>query len=461
MNLSTFFEHWSIAENPFRGEEARHDAIFARMGGEEPDAAGTHSDFEKVLGDLSRPSAAIVFGEKGAGKTAMRLQLASRVARHNETHPSGRVFLIPYDDLNAPLDHFVRVTGSRRGEGGNPFASMRLVDHIDGILSVGVGRVVNAMLAGAQDPPPAKLAPGRDDPDPLRTARRLPAAVRRDILILQAIYDTNDPSGARTARLARALRLPPGGSGPLTVIGLWLGWIPAASLFVWVSFFSGLSGFLGTLGQLGSGVLLARPARLGRTAARVGGAARQGAAARPARARAPRGASGQGAQDGPASGARAARVARVPPQQPDRTGRTSRDRFGRAALRDARASPPRDRRLRVRRGDGRDRPGRRADARAGRDGPHACDRVAHAQQQVPPARGGRGQDAPAYRAAPRAVQRIERVLPGGAPGQAEPHRASDLVGAGLCSTTCARRACVCACARARNRSRSRISSTRA
>jgi len=256
MNLSTFFEHWSIAENPFRGEEARHDAIFARMGGEEPDAAGTHSDFEKVLGDLSRPSAAIVFGEKGAGKTAMRLQLASRVARHNETHPSGRVFLIPYDDLNAPLDHFVRVTGSRRGEGGNPFASMRLVDHIDGILSVGVGRVVNAMLAGAQDPPPAKLAPGRDDPDPLRTARRLPAAVRRDILILQAIYDTNDPSGARTARLARALRLPPGGSGPLTVIGLWLGWIPAASLFVWVSSFSGLSGFLGTLGQLGSGVLL-------------------------------------------------------------------------------------------------------------------------------------------------------------------------------------------------------------
>jgi hypothetical protein len=32
MNLSQFFEHWSIVENPFRDEEARHDAIFARMG---------------------------------------------------------------------------------------------------------------------------------------------------------------------------------------------------------------------------------------------------------------------------------------------------------------------------------------------------------------------------------------------------------------------------------------------
>ena len=32
MNLSQFFEHWAIVENPFRGEEARTDAIFARMG---------------------------------------------------------------------------------------------------------------------------------------------------------------------------------------------------------------------------------------------------------------------------------------------------------------------------------------------------------------------------------------------------------------------------------------------
>jgi len=254
MNLSTFFEHWSIRENPFRGEEARHDAIFARLGGDTPDAAGTHSDFEKVYGDPSRPSSAIVFGEKGSGKTAMRLQLASRVARYNDTHPGERVFLIPYDDLNAYLDHFAR--GAHAPDGSNPFASMRLVDHMDAILSVGVGRVINALLPGHEDPPPAKLDAGEGENDPLKTARKLPAMLRRDLLILQALYDTGDPSGARTARLARALRLPSGGHGPLTVIGLWLGWVPAVALFVWVYFFSGITGVLMTLGQLGAGVLL-------------------------------------------------------------------------------------------------------------------------------------------------------------------------------------------------------------
>ena len=91
MNLSQFFEHWQIIENPFRGEEARHDTVFGRMalaarspetsgmnsesakvgprvidsGLRVPDSApaptapsstAAHSDFDKILGDLSRPS---------------------------------------------------------------------------------------------------------------------------------------------------------------------------------------------------------------------------------------------------------------------------------------------------------------------------------------------------------------------------------------------------------------------
>ena len=31
MNLSRLFEHWKITENPFRGEEARHDEVFSRL----------------------------------------------------------------------------------------------------------------------------------------------------------------------------------------------------------------------------------------------------------------------------------------------------------------------------------------------------------------------------------------------------------------------------------------------
>ena len=252
MNLAEYFGHWSIASNPFLAEEARHDAIFARMG--VSGALGTHSDFEKVYGDPTRPSAAIVFGEKGSGKTAMRLQIAERIARHNETHASERVFMIPYDDLNAFLDHYARSRGTAGTD--KPFDAMRLVDHMDAILCVGTGRVVNALLPGPHEPPPAKLVVGDEAPDPLRAAKKLPAMVRRDLLILQALYDTNDPTGARTARLARALRIPSGGRGAWTTIGLWLGWVPAAALFVWVTIVAGLAGLASTLGQLGAGLLL-------------------------------------------------------------------------------------------------------------------------------------------------------------------------------------------------------------
>ena len=81
MNLAQFLEHWAIIENPFRGEEARTDAIFARMGiagRTTPDEGGPgrvrlvrpstpsiHSEFDKILGELDRPSTSIVFGEKG------------------------------------------------------------------------------------------------------------------------------------------------------------------------------------------------------------------------------------------------------------------------------------------------------------------------------------------------------------------------------------------------------------
>ena len=108
MNLSHFFEHWQISENPFRGEEARHDAVFAKVGiaqeGRGPSA--THSDFEKILGDPARPSTSIVFGEKGSGKTAIRLQLSDHFRAHNREHPNRRVMVIAYDDLNGQLDWF-------------------------------------------------------------------------------------------------------------------------------------------------------------------------------------------------------------------------------------------------------------------------------------------------------------------------------------------------------------------
>lgn len=275
MNLSQFFEHWAIVENPFRGEEARTDTIFARMGiaggggaaggggtmgGEDsspgrvrlvrPATPATHAEFEKILGEPDRPSTSIVFGEKGSGKTAIRLQIADRIARHNEDNPERRVLLIPYDDLNTHLDHYARVTGADKKK-DDPFGGMRLVDHLDAIVSIGTGRIVNAMLTGSDRPPPAMIE------DAGRRARKLPLSVRRELLLLQALYDTGDTTGARTAALKRILRL--SGTGPKALIatGVWVGWVPAVALFVWGQFFSGLGEATRTGLLIGAGVLLA------------------------------------------------------------------------------------------------------------------------------------------------------------------------------------------------------------
>ena len=56
MNLQHFFDHWSIRENPFRGEEARQDAVFQKLGEEAGEGrlqTAAHSDFEKILGQLA------------------------------------------------------------------------------------------------------------------------------------------------------------------------------------------------------------------------------------------------------------------------------------------------------------------------------------------------------------------------------------------------------------------------
>ena len=113
MNLASYLAHWKLTENPFRAEEARHDPVFTRLG----TGPNVHPDFEKILGDLSRPGSSIVFGEKGSGKTAIRLQLEQRVAAHNLATESRRVFLLAYDDLNPVIDRVCTAVGVLPSDG--------------------------------------------------------------------------------------------------------------------------------------------------------------------------------------------------------------------------------------------------------------------------------------------------------------------------------------------------------
>lgn len=220
MNTSMFFEHWRIAENPFRGEEARSDAVFARLAGAAsqpagPGAQSVHSDFEKIVGELGRPSSSIVFGEKGSGKTAIRMQLADRIARHNQQSPSQRVFLVPYDDLNGTLDRLHTRSSSK--DSLKTLQGMRLVDHIDAILASAVTRITDRLTG---------LGPSRADADLVKAFRRQPKLLRAEMLLLQAVYDLSDLSAERTARLTKLTRTLPHREVLVWAFAVALGWLP-------------------------------------------------------------------------------------------------------------------------------------------------------------------------------------------------------------------------------------------
>jgi len=207
LTLTDLLNHWSLAENPFRGEEARADDVFARMsgGGAAGDADGLatgvhHSDFEKILGDPLRPGPAVVFGEKGSGKTAIRLQLVRRIDEHNTKHPGARILVVIYDDLNGVLGRLHDRIGAKSAK--DSLQKIRLVDHIDAILSLAVPRLVDSVL---------QEGPARNAIDlganPLRTIRGIDRAQRESVLLLQALYDRPDIAPLRTARLRSKLRL--------------------------------------------------------------------------------------------------------------------------------------------------------------------------------------------------------------------------------------------------------------
>ncbi len=242
MIVAQFLEHWSITENPFRGEEARADSVFERMasggtgappgvegaGAEGAIALVAHSDFEKVAGDPAHPSTAIIFGEKGSGKTAMRFQIERRLAAYNAGHAAERALLIAYDDLNPTLDRFhARFAGSGRGAPKTPdeiVGRFRQVDHLDAILLLVVPRLVDALLGR-----PAGSAielPG----DARRIVRRLDPRLRRDALLLQAIYDRPDGAPERTRQLARRLRARGRRTSPGWLALAWLGWLLPAGV---------------------------------------------------------------------------------------------------------------------------------------------------------------------------------------------------------------------------------------
>ena len=237
MKAEQFLKHHGLADDPFAQEDAGSDRVFLAR-----PAATKHPAWSKILGDPAAPGTAVVFGEKGSGKTALRHQIAAALHDHNldaagAGDGSRRVFVVHYDDFNPFLDSFRETLPGRHRAADKALAKWRTVDHMDSVLALAVGRLVRAVLeAGGdreQDGPPVSLA----DLD------RLDRRHKRDLLLLAALYDysLDDTTEGRFERLRAKLHLP-------MLLNQWDFWLGAAGtvlvLLIALSY--------GALGNIGS-----------------------------------------------------------------------------------------------------------------------------------------------------------------------------------------------------------------
>ena len=169
MKTDEFLEHHGIAGNPFAEEDAQFDAVFKRTCLE----TTFHPAWGKIFGDPAEPSTSIVFGEKGAGKTALKLQMVRQFEKHNQSHPGQGSFIVLYDDFNPFLDRFVSRVGPNRPI-EKVLSQWKLWDHMDAILSLAVTQLVDHLIGNASRS---------------RLQARLTRPQARDLAILAACYD--------------------------------------------------------------------------------------------------------------------------------------------------------------------------------------------------------------------------------------------------------------------------------
>jgi hypothetical protein len=181
MKIDQFLGHFGIDHNPFSEEDAQTDTVFKQ---------GClwkihHPAWDKFFGNATDPSTAIVFGEKGSGKTALRLQVMAELDAFNDAHPASRVFVISYDDFNPYLDHFRSAVRAR--DAADALKRWKLQDHVDAIMALGVTQLVDHLTSEKVDL--SALSPDQ----------------RRDLLLLAALYDqsTGEPIERRWNRLRR------------------------------------------------------------------------------------------------------------------------------------------------------------------------------------------------------------------------------------------------------------------
>lgn len=221
MKIQQFLAHHGLSQNPFSQEDAQTDPLFKQFCSKDV----FHPAWDKIFGSPGEPSTAVVFGEKGSGKTALRLQIVEKIGEHNRQHPQDRAYVVEYDDFNPFLDCFhERMAGFSRSP-ERTLSRIRLWDHMDAILSLAVTKLVDDILNERTQGAPGPFEVHGEQ------LSQLSRAQRRDLLLLAAYYDhsTAVSPAERWTLLRRKLRfanwkaywdLALGAAGSLTLFAL-------------------------------------------------------------------------------------------------------------------------------------------------------------------------------------------------------------------------------------------------
>lgn len=178
MNVLGFLQHYGLRTNPFSDEDAQTDPVFRDSCIE----TTKHPAWDKLYGDPALPTTAVVFGEKGSGKTALRLQMIRELSLYNIDHQDKGVFVIDYSDMNPFLDHF-RNNQPRRRKIGKVLGRLTMDDHLDAILSMGITQLIDRILIPTDCSYPAAADTASLD------LTKLSQDKVHDFLTLAAVYD--------------------------------------------------------------------------------------------------------------------------------------------------------------------------------------------------------------------------------------------------------------------------------
>ena len=178
----TWRHHWSLDEDPFVQQDADKDPVLRRV-----PAEAVHSSFDRLYGSVEAPGPGVVFGEKGSGKSSLRLAMKRRLDEES-------AFVVEYIEFGSFLSEARKAD---RLPPDGPKTPRRIVerfglsDHVDALLSLGTTKLVEEVLAGKR-------------PEASGLARKQKATL---VALASLYYRSDGRSGDEVDRgLRRALR---------------------------------------------------------------------------------------------------------------------------------------------------------------------------------------------------------------------------------------------------------------